>query len=166
MALLIEDGTGVPGATSYADVAEARAYALARNLTLPVADADVEVALTTSGDYLLRYEARYKGARSNFDQRMSFPRYPVYVNGYLIASDEIPETLKEAQILLCIDSAAGTDLRPDGEGQETIMEKVGPITVQYAETGSNSVSPVFNKALDLLRPLMAGGGAFSTVVRA
>ena len=121
MALSIEDGSGVPGATSYVDVAEARAYADARGLSLPAADADVEIALTTSGDYLFRYEKDYKGARSNFDQRMSFPRYPVYLNNYRIASDEIPESLKVAQILLCIELLACTDLRPDGEGQETLM---------------------------------------------
>ena len=167
MALTIEDGSGVADATSYATVAEARTYAGLRGLSLPTEDSDVEVALTLAGDYLFRYEQDYKGARSTSVQRMPHPRYPYYVNNYPVASDEIPESLKEAQILLAVESAAGTDLRPNGDGQETIMEKVGPITVQYAETGTSSVSPVFNDALDLLKPFMRTGvGAFSTVIRA
>lgn len=167
MAILIEDGSGVANAVSYATAAEAQTYADARGLALPTDALDIEKALVTAGDYLLKYESNYQGARSGSVQRMSFPRYPVYLYGSLVAADAIPESLKEAQIILAIDVAQGTELNPNGDGQETLMEKVGPITVQYAERGSSSVSPVFNKALDLLKPLFSsGGGANVTVVRA
>lgn len=173
MSLTLEDGTGVADATSFASVAEARTFATARGLSLPVADEDVEKLLTKAGDYLLSIEHKLKGYRTTITQRLPFPRTDVVIfgdagegwipihgeeniryagAGYLLASDAIPTMLKEAQIRLAID-ANSTDLRPNGTGREVIRKKIGPIETQYAERGSTTISPEFNAALDLLAPL-------------
>ena len=174
MSLTIEDGTGLANADSFASVGEAQAFADARGLTLPAATEDIEKLLVKAADFILSLESRFKGYRTTATQRLSFPRTDVTVYGdggpglipihggeniryagagYLIASDEIPQMLKEAQIRLAVD-ANSTDLRPNGAGREVIRKKIGPIETQYAQGGVNSVNPVFNAALDLLEPLL------------
>ncbi len=162
MALVIEDGTGVTGANSYATVAEARAYALARGLTLPVTDGPVESALVLACDKLESY--RYKGAKTEEDQPLMWPRADVYVDDAEepLADDSIPNKLKQAQCQLAYDSTL-TELQPTGTGRETVREKVDVLEVEYARQGSGSVTPEFNKAESLLAPLLLNGGGFALV---
>ncbi len=165
MSLTIENGTGVAGATSFATVAEARAFASARGVTLSAVDADVEVLLVKAGDYLLGMENRFQGCRSTSTQRLPFPRYDVYLpGGYALLSNVIPDVLKEAQIQLAVEATA-TDLRPTGEGREVIREKVGPLETEYSASGASSIDPVFNKVSDLLLPLLKSANRL-TVFRA
>ena len=166
MAIIVEDGTGLANANSFVTVAEARAYATDRGITLPAADVEVERALIKAGDYMFRYEKNLKGSRVTTTQRLPYPRYPVNVFGTVILKTDIPIQLKEAQIELGIESSAGVALRPNGSGREVLMEKVGPISTQYSETGSGSNTPTFYKALDLLAPLLkSASGSFMEVVR-
>lgn len=166
MALVIEDGTGKTNSNSYATAAEAIAYADERGFDFPTATADVEKLLIKACDFMLGLEARYKGYRTNQDQRLPFPRADVllYDGVDYIAYNEIPERLKEAQMRLAV-SANATELVPDGTGQEVVREKVGPLEVQYAERGTGSVNPQFNQALELLEPFFTSGGGQLTVSR-
>lgn len=159
MALVIEDGSGVTGANSYATVAEARAYAVARGLTLSETDSVVEAALVNACDKLESY--RYKGTKTDAAQELAWPRADVYVDDAdePLADDAIPAKLKQAQSQLAYDSTQ-TELQPTGTGREVLREKVDVIEVQYAERGSGSVEPQFNKAEALLAPLLLSGGAF------
>lgn len=167
MALTIEDGSGVAGANSYATVAEARAYATTRGLSLPVADADVEKALVLACDKIETY--RYKGNKTDEANSLEWPRAGVYIGASEteLANDEIPDRLKMAQSQFAVESAAGASLQPTGTGREVIRTKVDVIETEYAPRGSGSVTPQFNKAEALLAPLLASGGAFGlTVIRA
>lgn len=169
MALVIEDGSGVAGANSYATVAEARAYAEARGLSLPAApagDAAVEKALVLACDKLETY--RFKGDKTDEANALAWPRANVYIGAAVaaLAEDAIPDKLKQAQCQFAVESAAGTDLQPTGTGREVIRTKVDVLEKEYAPTGSGTVTPQFNKAEALLAPLLASGGAFGlTVVR-
>lgn len=165
MSLTIEDGTGVAGADSFASVAEARAFAAARGLTLPADDADVEPLLVKAADFILGLENQMRGDRTTSTQRLPFPRYDVVLpGGYNLNPYEIPAQVKEAQMRLAVD-ANSNDLNPNGTGQEVIRKKVGPLETQYAEKGSTTVTPEFNAAMDLLKPLLLPMGGF-TVSRA
>lgn len=167
MALIIEDGSGVAGANSYATVAEARAYALARGLSLPAADADVEKALVLACDKIETY--RFKGNKTDEANALEWPRAGVYVGASSVelANDEIPDRLKMAQAQFAAESAGGTSLQPTGTGREVIRTKVDVLETEYAPRGSGSVTPQFNKAEALLAPLLTSGGAFGlTVTRA
>jgi len=159
MPLTIEDGSGVAGANSYADVAEARAYASARGLTLTADNTKVEQALVLACDKLETY--RYKGTKTDAGQGLLWPRSNVYLEDAEepLAGDSIPDKIKQAQCQLAIESANGTDLLPTGTGREVIRTKVDVIETQYAERGSGSIVPEFNKAEALLAPFLASGGS-------
>jgi len=164
MPVIIENGSGVAGANSYATVAEARAYATARGLSLPVADGDVEKALVLACDKLESY--RYKGNKTSEDNLLQWPRVKVFVGASTepLASDNIPSRLIAAQCQFACESANGTELQPTGTGREVVRKKVDVLETEYAPTGSGSVTPKFNKAEALLAPLLASGGAFGLSV--
>lgn len=168
MALTIETGAGVANADSYASVAEARAYASARGVTLSAVDGDVEILLRKACDYLDSLETEYKGSRVESDQALAWPREDVFLfdSEEAFPSTDIPDQLLRAQCQLAVDAVA-TDLQPTGTGRETLMERVeGAVEVQYAERGSGSVTPELNKANAILGPLLKSGGGFGlTTVR-
>lgn len=152
MALTIEDGSGVAGANSYIDVAEARAYAAARGLTLPAADDEVEALLIKAMDFIEAYRGDFQGLKTAATNPLQWPRSGVILDGYPLAENVIPQVLKDAQAQLAID-AQDMDLMPTGTGREVVMEQVDVIQVQYAETGNSNPQPIFTKAEALLKPL-------------
>lgn len=159
MALTIENGTGVAGADSYVTLIEARAYAAKRGLTLPASpagDTALEQLLTKAMDYIEWFRSRYQGLKTTATQPLQFPRTGVILDGYELASDVIPQILKDAQCQLAVD-ANSTDLMPNGLGKEVVKEKVDVVEVQYAESGVTNAQPDFTKAQALLEPLFEIG---------
>lgn len=163
MALIIEDGTGVVGANSYIDATEARAYATARGLSLPVADAEVEQLLIKAMDFIEAFRGEFQGLKTSADQSLQWPRTGAALDGYDLAVDSIPTVLKSAQAQLAADANL-QDLMPVGAGKEVVMEKVDVVQVQYAETGDTNPQPIFTKAEALLKPLLKSG-LFGGVLR-
>lgn len=153
MALIIEGGTNVPGANSFATVAECRAYADARGLTLPTEDTEVEALLIKAGDYLNSLENKFQGYRYFYDvgQPLCFPREDIYLYKRYIGG-EIPDELKNAQCQLAFDSD-GNDLLAPGDGREVIEKKTGPLTTKWATTGNTSPQYYPTAALAILEPL-------------
>jgi len=167
MALVIEDGTGKTNSNSFATAAETITYAEDRGFSFSAVEADVEKLLIKAADFLLGLEPQMKGLRTNQNQRLPFPRVRVLLfnNVDYIASDEIPERLKEVQMRLAVSAYANSnELVPDGTGQEVVREKVGPLEVQYAERGTGTVHPQFNQAMDLLAPFLEFGGSGQLMV--
>lgn len=165
MALVIETGSGVPGANSYASVAEARAYATARGLSLPADDTAVERALVLACDKLETYA--YKGDKADESNPLEWPRQNVYVGAATepLDNDAIPDRLKTAQCQLAYDSTK-VELQPTGTGREVIATKVDAIETRYAQRNSGSIRPELNKAEDILKPLLSTSGGFGlSVVR-
>lgn len=163
MALIIEDGTGVVGANSYIDAATARAYADARGLTLPAADAEVERLLVKAMDFIESFRGEFQGIKTSVDQALQWPRRGALLDGYPIDEDAIPTVLASAQAQLAADANL-QDLMPIGTGKEVVMEKVDVVQVQYAETGDANPQPIFTKAEALLKPLLKSG-LFGGVLR-
>lgn len=163
MALIIEDGTGVTGANSYIDVETARAYASARGLSLPVADAEVERLLIKAMDFIESFRGEFQGLKTSIDQALQWPRTGASLDGYDLATDAIPTVLASAQAQLAADANL-QDLMPVGTGKEVLMERVDVVQVQYAETGDNNPQPIFTKAEALLKPLLKSG-LFGGVLR-
>lgn len=156
MALVIEDGSGVAGANTYIDADAARAFAAARGLSLPAADADVEVLLIKAMDFIEAFRADFQGIKTSPDQPLQWPRTGATLDGYPLAEDAIPATLASAQAQLAADANL-QELMPTGSGREVVMEKVDVISVQYAESGNGNPQPVFTKAEALLKPLLKSG---------
>lgn len=156
MALTIEDGSGVAGANSYIDVAAARTYAVARGLTLPTADGDVEALLIKAMDFIEAYRGDFQGIKTAATNPLQWPRTGVTLDGYPLAEDVIPQVLKDAQAQLAVE-AQKADLMPTGTGREVVMERVDVVQVQYAESGNTNPQPIFTKAEALLKPLFKSG---------
>lgn len=164
MSLIIEDGTIVAGAESFVTVAEARAWALKRGVTLSATDSVVEALLVKAADFLQSVEPRYKGARVDDAQALAWPRQQVYLYGNktAVAVTYIPQQLKDAQCQLAVD-AVSRDLQPTGDGRQVVMKQVDVLVTQYSDTKSSSVTPAFNKAMAILAPLLRSVGPLSTL---
>lgn len=166
MALTVEDGTVVSGADSYLTLAELRAFATKRGVTLTTVDADLEVMSHKAIDYLEAYRDRYKGTKVDEAQPLQFPRDNVYVDGIEVGGDTIPDVLKNAQAQLVVELSAGSELTTNGDGRVVVRDKLGPIEQSFAVGGSGAPQPVFPAVNRWLAPLLDAGGGNLTNVRA
>lgn len=166
MALVIEDGTLVASANSYVTVAQARAYASARGVTLSTIDATVEQNLIAAMDYLEAQRAKFQGSKVSATQSLQWPRNDVLIDCNEVASTVIPNELKNVQIQLAIEVSKGVDLMPTRQGAFVKLEKVGPIETQYSERIGTGLTPDMTAVDALLAPLFKAcvqGFALSSV---
>ena len=169
MALIIEDGSNVANANSFATTSELQAYATLRSLTIPASTADLEPLLVKAADYLFSLEEDFKGSRTNTTQVMPFPRDYITLFGADI-SGTIPEILKQAQCRIAYD-AIENDLQATGSGRVVKKEGVGPLVVEYGDDGVSDPQVNLDAALTILRPLLdtastaSGGGINFNVSR-
>jgi len=136
MAIIVEDGTGLATAQSYASVAECDAYHLARGSSAwaAAAAAAKEAALVRASAALDGlYGSRWPGARLTADQALDWPRSDAW------DSDGWPLTLVPAAIKNATCEAALVELGEAGalssalaHGGAVKREKVGTIEVEYA----------------------------------
>jgi len=117
MALIIEDGTGVANADSYQTEVDAQALAVLYGITLPVDITEAETALRQGYLNLNTYEPLLQGGRVYAVQTGVFPRSNVYANGFLVASDSIPDDIKLAQLYAASAIAGGVDTNAVDNGQ-------------------------------------------------
>ena len=133
MTIIVEDGSQVTNANSYASAANLGDYADLRGVTLTV---DEDILLIKAMDAL--YGRPWKGERVSTTQELEWPRTGVYVDNQLRAHDEIPRELFYGQMALAI-AAQDTELMPVAESNAkgpVIEERVeGAITVKYANPG-------------------------------
>ena len=133
MAFVVEDGTGLSDATSFASVAELKAYLDDRGRDRSsFSDTQIQQALIRASDYIeTRWRVRFKGRRLSADQALSFPRIGLYDEEHRLV-EGVPERLKRSSIEYAF-RALSSELIPDPEvhksglrirGQRT---KVGPI---------------------------------------
>jgi hypothetical protein len=139
MSIVIEDGTLVSGANSYVSLTDARAYAVARGVTLPADNDDAEAVLLKAVDYLESFDSRYKGERVDRDQSLAWPRSGVTIEGFEWDSTEIPRQVLNAQLALVVEINAGEDpFNPSSATLPVVGERVeGAVAVQYASPGQS-----------------------------
>ena len=160
MALVVEDGTIVAVANTYVTVAELDSFAALRGVTLPATEPEKEVLIIKAADYIESFRDRFQGSKVSQSQPMQWPRYDVTIDGFEIASDEIPQDLKTAQLQAAIEVNAGADLQ-EPTGKAIKREKVDVIEVEY-EAGGSTVAqsfPAVDASLDALLS-NAGGQRF------
>ena len=162
MALLVEDGAGIPAAETYATESELVAYATARGTVLSSTDeAYLSTLLVKAMDYLEGLS--FDGEVTDPDQVFLFPRKGVFIRGVEIASNVIPARLKAAQMQLAIE-ADTVDLAPTtGAGRDVVKEKVDVIELTYdsSEGATSSALPTFAKVDSLLADLIGASGGQS-----
>ena len=153
MALIIEDGTLVANADSYATLAVARAFATKRNLVPEPTDIALEANLITAMDFIESHRGRFKGVIVAETQALQWPRKEVYINGFLLAQTIIPQELIDAQCQLAVEINNGVVLFRTVTEPFIVDQTVGPIRTKYDEKGggvnSNSL-PYVDIFLDVL----------------
>ena len=154
MAIIVEDGTGLPNAESYVSVSDATAYLTAMGdaefASAPLDDQ--EAALRRATQYL---DTRYTfiGAPLTDTQALQWPRSgaPVWpVRGLVAACCELAGR------------ALGGALWVEQADAQITRETVGPITVEYAN-GQNDGQVRFAIVDGLLRGLVSGAGSRLTL---
>lgn len=153
---MIDSDKTSPTFNSYASVADLKAYASARQLTLPD-DEKLAPLLIVAMDYL--ESQKWLGKRADNEQPLSFPRIGLSRDGVAIPDDEIPKQLIQAQCRLAMESQ-DNDLQPT-LGAEVLSERIeGALTVQYAE-GTNTGAPNFPWLKGLLSGLIDVSDGFA-----
>lgn len=152
MALIIEDGSIVANANSYNTDAELVVYAAARNLSLPATETERDVLQIKAMDFLNSVEQQYQGRRVSRDQSVSFPRVNVWINDFIVHSDEIPSHLKNAQHEASIISQT-INLLPNASIQNVQREKLDVMEKAYFKGGKRTtlnVTSIYNYLTPLL----------------
>ncbi|KNY21588.1 DnaT-like ssDNA-binding protein [Methylobacterium sp. ARG-1] len=170
MSLIVEDGTGLPEAESYASVETADAYHQARgNAAWTGDDAAKEAALRRGTEYLDGlYRTRWLGQMSTFDQGLAWPRAYARVPGGYLPSDTLPKALVRA----CCEVALRELQTPGGltpdifPGERVVSETVDVLEVEYADGGApTDVLPVIVAVERIVAPLLRSASG-SLVMRA
>lgn len=142
MTLIVENGSGVANANSYASVAQADARLLVRgNADWDALDTDAkEMALILATDYMTsKYRLRWSGYRALLSQSLDWPRFQVPIVDApgiyapfpaFYPINTVPTEVVNATIDLALRSSQGTVLQPDLD-QPVQRETVGPITTVY-----------------------------------
>lgn len=161
--IVVEDGSVVSGANSFATRNELVAFAAARNVDLSSETEEVlDSWLLDASDYL-RDESyfRYRGARKQYDQQMPAPRTGWQErNGPAIPSTVVPWRLKTAQLMAAFKRSQGTVLIESLEnaGQQISSDKLGPMSTSWyrsnASIGDGTARTLFPDIYGLLAPLL------------
>lgn len=167
MPLVIEDGTGdEPTANSYATVAELKAYADARDISLAgYYDTQLEVFMIRAMDFI-ESRKNFQGERSGTTQPLMWPRRGVYIDNIAVDPGEIPRELVYGQIALAIE-AMTNDLMPNqlpSDSNNVIKEKIGDIEIAYSDKRTPNKVPAFAKANALLSVLYKNNGLMAVRV--
>lgn len=168
MSIVVEDGTGVNGAESYATVAFVDAYWAARTndanaaIWTGLGTPAKEGALRSATDYLERvYGPNYVGVRKGYVQGLLWPRTKTKDDvGYPLP--DLPVELQKAVAELAV-RAGSAALAPDVDQTGMIKretKKVGPLekTIEYATpTGPASLGKQYGTVDGLMALLVKTG---------
>lgn len=165
MSLVVETGTGSATGESFCSVSDALAYHAARgNATwATITTTQQEQALRRATDYMEAvYSQRWAGTRTTSVQALSWPRYNVFVNGFVTLSSSIPRAVINACSELALRAAAG-ELLSDSTQQKT-RTKVDVLEVEFDKYSPQSTQYLAITAL--LAPYFeSGSGVEVKVVR-
>lgn len=168
--MVVEDGTGLADAESYAAVEAADAYHAARGNTAWAGDpAAKEAALRRGTEYLDGlYRSRWLGRLAVPGQGLCWPRACACTADGVLPSDAIPAALVRA----CCEAALREIQDPGGltpdilPGERVVSETVGPLKVDYAAIRApTDVLPVIVAVERLVAPLLRSA-AGTLVMRA
>lgn len=175
MPLIVENGTGLSNAESYASVAEADTRLANFGFTAwaGLDQTAKETALRLATDFMVNsYRTRWKGYRVNTTQALDWPRSYVerpdaqtsqYGGASYYDSASVPAEIKAACIDLAYKTTQGVELAPDLE-QAQKRVKVGPLEVEYDTNGNQAT--IYRAIESKLRPFFGtGGGAMTRLIR-
>ena len=165
MALIVEDGTVVTGANTYATAETVDAYCDARLLTMTVGDVEGDAVSDEDPEAkdaaILRAmvyieSCNYKGVKTDRDNPLKWPRDGVDdIDGFAVDSDEIPQ-----EVINALSQAFYEEMTEPGSLQPSIgrddlvkKEKIDVIETEYFEHGSPARTQ-FTIVIDYLKGLL------------
>lgn len=157
MTLIVEDGTGISNADSYASVAQLVAYAALYGKTIPSDDGTAEIMLRQGMDFI--ESKKYKGKKefATTINLLLHPRTDVYIDRQLL--DPLVELtqIQRALFEICLGIFAGIDPLAVTGGKVVSAETFGVLQRTFA-TGKET--PLYNPRVALfLDPLLANQNA-------
>lgn len=164
MTLVVETGTGLSTAESFATVAQAdtRLSGFGDTLWPTMSEAEKEQALRRATAFMeQQYRQAWRGTRLLRAQALSWPRYGVCVDGFTVESSVVPAEVIAACIDLAYKAAFG-ELSPDLE-RAVIREKVGPLETEYSAHSPQSKR--FVAIAGALAPYLKGSPSMVALVR-
>jgi Putative DnaT-like ssDNA binding protein len=169
MALIVEDGTGLATAESFASRDEATAFQRGRADDTTWLDANVdaqEAALKEATTYL-DGNFDWVGSVSSLTQALGWPRaYVIDAEGRSVASDAVPQKVKDACCFLAAKAIVGA-LQPELAGATVTSKRVASIAVTYS-TGGDPAKRSFPEVRAMLKGLFngsSGSGVSGSVTR-
>lgn len=182
MAIIVEDGSIVPGANSFVSIADTDTYFGDRlDASWNAADDDNKTrAIILASDYITQaWRLRWNGSLADALQTLTWPRRGVPVPDFFdpffnqiglplafqdtlfIPENEIPQAVKDAQMLLARsqmdESGNATKTLQAPLGRQTSKEKVGSLEVQYmtpADGGSARQTTEYWDAMQRIAPYL------------
>ena len=128
--LVVEDGTGIETANSYADILFAQSYLLGERLALfnDLSDDQKEAALI-HGSFFVDNAYIFRGNRASAEQGLNFPRTDLIVENFEITG--IPAAIKRAAVEAAFLYASGESFFSTEADKTVASEKVDVIAVSY-----------------------------------
>ena len=165
LVLIVEDGSIVSGANSYATLAQIRAYNAQRGIEMPSDDDELIELATQAMDYLESYEPRFMGDRSSpLFQELSWPRTNAYLYGNAFPTNGIPSKLIVAQSYLA-GIAETITLNPVIDTRAITKEVIGPIETDYDPKSGATLRPIIPAVDSILVPLLKSGTGMLRTLR-
>lgn len=162
--LIIETGSIVAGADSFATVAEFATYAANYGRTVP---ADTEAVESLLRRAALQMDAlAWKGVTVSRDQPLSWPRYDVFSDGWAVPSNEVPAKVKSGQMALAAEIYADDSAPAELKSGPIIREKVGPLETEYGDAPRSVTKPVATRQSTAFFASYTGSPASLAMVRA
>jgi hypothetical protein len=162
MALVVEDGTGLPNADSYISVAEYKAYADGRGYDYSaLTDAQLEQKLREGTQFIDTIQ-RFKGIQLVSTQALEWPRSGAYDwSGREVSG--VPKRVKDAQAEATYKAQTESLYTDADRGGMIKSESVGPISVTYMDGAP--ATKLFTAVMNLLKPFFRSkldpGGPFN-----
>ncbi|VVP25694.1 hypothetical protein PS876_04068 [Pseudomonas fluorescens] len=137
MTLIIEDGTGKPGAESYASAEDLAMYAVKFGVTIP-ADVPAQEALLRRAA-LAMDGMTWKGRKSNGEQALSWPRRAVELDYEIKPDNYLPARIQYGQMALAAEiHTDDVDPIETRRGAVTLERVEGAVTREYATIPNSS----------------------------
>ncbi len=166
--LIVEDGTGLANAESFASVEYAdewwsRHGSPAWWTSSTLEQKEVALRTATAEGIEAEYASLFRGVIQHRTQRLSFPRYGcIDDDGREVASGTVPWQAKDATVLLAGDVRAGDVLLPTELDRGPIVRETKKglgfeKTIEYADGGQGGTVKRRRAVEALLWPLLNGG---------
>jgi hypothetical protein len=135
--LIIEDGTGVPDAESYASADDLTRYAVKFGSVIPSEEVQQEALLRRAA--LAMDGMIWKGRKTSSDQALAWPRRDVELDCEIKPDNYLPARIPYGQMALAVEMYADDIDPPEKRKGAVTLERVeGAVTREYATIPNTS----------------------------